>query len=56
MYISDINTTSNDTPETSRITIRGLDKLYGNNTPDPIYTEFEKAKFEVQVSVKYWLN
>ena len=57
VYISDLNTISNGAPgQTSRITIRGLGKLYGNKAPDPIYTEFEKLKFAVQISVKYWLN
>ena len=55
LYISDINTEFTGTVEMPRIFMRGLDKLYGNNTPDPIYTEFEKIKFEARVSVKYWL-
>ena len=38
------------------ITIRGMSSIYGSRATEPIYTEFQKVKFEVQVSVKYLLE
>lgn len=57
IYISDLNTISNSLQgKAPGITIRGMSSIYGSRATDPIYTEFQKVKFEVQVSVKYLLE
>lgn len=57
IYISDINTISNALQgKAPGITIRGMSSIYGSRATEPIYTEFQKVKFEVQVSVKYLLE
>lgn len=57
LYISDVNTISNALQgQTPGIQIRGMSSLYGSRAADPIYTEFQKVKFEVQVNVKYLLE
>lgn len=57
IYISDGNTISNALQgQTPGISIRGMSSLYGSRAADPIYTEFQKVRFEVEVSVKYILE
>lgn len=57
IYISDVNTASNVLQgQTQGIRIRGMASLYGNKAENPIYKEFQKVKFEVQVNVKYQLE
>ncbi|MCO5241840.1 MAG: SIMPL domain-containing protein [Chitinophagaceae bacterium] len=57
IYISDGNTISNALQgQTPGVRIRGISSLYGSRAADPIYTEFQKVKFEVEVSVKYILE
>src|SRR5690606_10267446 len=57
LYISDVNTISNALQgQTPGVQIRGMSSIYGNRATDPIYTEFQKVKFEVQVNVKYVLE
>ena len=36
--------------------MRGYASLYGSKAENPIYTEFQKVKFEVQVNAKYQLE
>lgn len=56
IYISDVNTVANALQGRGPgIQIRGLSSLYGSRAADPIYTEFQKVKFEVEVNVKYVL-
>ncbi|WP_304344666.1 SIMPL domain-containing protein [Chryseobacterium koreense] len=57
IYISDVNTVSNALQgQVPGVRIRGMASLYGNKAENPIYTEFQKVKFEVQVNVKYQLE
>jgi uncharacterized protein YggE len=57
LYISDISTISNALQgQAPGIRVRGMSSIYGNRTADPIYTEFQKVKFEVQINVKYVLE
>lgn len=57
IYISDSNTIANALQgQAPGIKIRGMSSIYGNRAEDPIYTEFQKVKFEVQVNVKYLLE
>jgi uncharacterized protein YggE len=57
IYISDVNTIANALQgQAPGIRIRGLSTLYGSRAADPIYTEFQKVKFEVEVNVKYLLD
>lgn len=57
LYISDINTMSNALQgQAPGVQIRGMSSIYGNRATDPIYTEFQKVKFEVQVNIKYALE
>jgi uncharacterized protein YggE len=57
LYISDVNTISNALQgQAPGIQIRGMSSLYGSRAADPIYTAFQKVKFEVQVNVKYVLE
>lgn len=58
IYISDVNTTSNALQgQAPGILIRGISSnIYGSRAADPIYTEFQKVKFEVEVNVKYVLE
>lgn len=57
LYISDINTISNALQgQTPGVRISGMSSIYGSRAADPIYTEFKKVKFEVQVNVKYILE
>lgn len=57
LYISDINTISNALQgQVAGIQIRGMSSIYGSRAADPIYTEFQKVKFEVDVNVKYVLE
>lgn len=57
IYISDVNSIANALQgQAPGIRIRGLSSLYGSRAADPIYTEFQKVKFEVEVNVKYLLN
>ncbi len=57
LYISDINTISNALQgQAPGLQIRGLSSIYGSRAAEPIYTEFQKVKFEVQVNVKYVLE
>jgi|SRR5690606_3425409 len=57
LYISDVNTISNAMQgQAPGIQIRGMSTIYGSRAADPIYIEFQKVKFEVQVSVKYVLE
>ena len=57
LYISDINTMSNALQgQAPGVQIRGMTSIYGNRDTDPIYTEFQKVKFEVQVNIKYALE
>ena len=57
LYISDINTMSNALQgQAPGVQIRGMSSISGNRATDPIYTEFQKVKFEVQVNIKYALE
>jgi len=57
LYISDVNTISHALQgQAPGVQIRGVSSIYGNRAADPIYTEFQKVKFEVQVNVKYILE
>jgi uncharacterized protein YggE len=57
IYISDMNTVSNALQgQAPGVQIRGMSNIYGNLAADPIYTEFQKVKFEVQINVKYALE
>ncbi|UOE40253.1 hypothetical protein MTP09_10050 [Chryseobacterium suipulveris] len=57
IYISDVNTVSNALQgQVPGVRIRGMASLYGSKAENPIYTEFQKVKFEVQVNVKYQLE
>lgn len=57
IYISDGNIVSNALQgQAVAIRIRGMSSLYGARAADPIYTEFEKVKFEVEVNVKFLLE
>jgi len=57
LFISDTNSVSNALQgQAPGIKIRGYSSIYGNRAEDPIYTEFQKVKFEVQVNVKYLLE
>lgn len=57
LYISDINTMSNALQgQAPGVQIRGISSIYGNRATEPIYTEFQKVKFEVQVNIKYTLE
>lgn len=57
LYISDVNTMSNALQgQAPGVQIRGMSSIYGNRATDPIYTEFQKVKFEVQVNIKYALE
>lgn len=57
LYISDVKTIANALQgQAPGVTIRGMSSIYGNNTSVPIYTEFNKVKFEVEVNVKYALE
>ena len=55
--LCDINTISNALQgQAPGVQIRGMSSIYGSRASDPIYTEFKKVKFEVQVNVKYILE
>jgi uncharacterized protein YggE len=57
LYISDVNTISNALQgQAVGIQIRGISSIYGSRASEPIYTEFRKVRFEVQVNVKYILE
>lgn len=57
LYISDVNTMSNALQgQAPGVQIRGMSSIYGNRATEPIYTEFQKVKFEVQVNIKYALE
>ena len=57
LFISDVNTISNALQgQVPGIQIRGMSSIYGSRATEPIYTEFQKVKFEVQVNVKYVLE
>ena len=57
LYISDINTISNALQgQAPGVVMRGYASLYGSKAENPIYTEFQKVKFEVQVNAKYQLE
>jgi uncharacterized protein YggE len=57
LYISDISTIPNALQgQAPGIQIRGMSSIYGNRAADPVYTEFQKVKFEVQINVKYVLE
>lgn len=57
IYISDGNTVSNALQgQTPGVRIRKMSGLYGSGAADPIYTEFQKVKFEVEVNVRYVLE
>jgi hypothetical protein len=54
MYISDNNTISNALQgKAAGIQIRGASALYGSRAPEPILVDFQKIKFEGQVTVKF---
>lgn len=57
IYIADGNAISNALQgQTPGVRIRGVSSLYGARAAEPMYTEFEKVKFEAAVSVKYILE
>lgn len=57
LFISDENTISNSLQgKAAGIQIRGMSSIYGSRATEPIYTEFQKIKFEVQINVKYVLE
>jgi uncharacterized protein YggE len=58
LYISDTNSISNELQgQSPGVRIRGMSSnIYGSRAADPIYTEFQKVKFEVEVTVKYVLE
>ncbi|MHC5310546.1 SIMPL domain-containing protein [Myroides sp. LJL116] len=57
IYISDDNSISNALQgQALGITIRGMSSLYGAKSIEPMYTEFQKIKFEAEVNVKYILE
>jgi hypothetical protein len=57
IYISDINSISNALQgQAPGVQIRGMSSIYGARASNPIYTEFQKVKFEVEVNVKYILE
>lgn len=57
LFISDVNTISNALQgQAPGIIVRGMGNIYGARATEPIFTEFQKIKFEVQVNVKYVLE
>jgi uncharacterized protein len=57
LYISYTNTISNALQgEAPGFQMRGMSNIYGNRAAEPIYTEFQKVKFEVQVNIMYALE
>lgn len=57
IYISDVNSVTNALQgQAPGLRIRGMSSLYGSKAENPIYTEFQKVKFEVEVNVKYILE
>lgn len=57
LYISDGNSISNELQgQAQGIIIRGMSSLYGARGSEPIFIEFDKMKFGVQVNVKYELE
>ncbi len=57
IYISDANSISNALQgQAPGLKIRGMSSIYGSRAENPIYTEFQKVKFEVEVNVKYILE
>jgi len=57
IFITDSTTTllSNLQGQVAGIQIRGASSLYGNRATEPILVNFQKLKFEAQVSVKFIL-
>jgi len=57
IYISDVNSISNALQgQALGVKIRGMSSIYGSKSESPIYTEFQKVKFEVEVKIKYILE
>lgn len=58
LHISDMNTDANALQgKAAGIQVRGMSSLYGSRANnEPIFIDFQKIKFEVQVSVKYLLD
>lgn len=57
IYISDVNSISNALQgQAPGVKIRGMSSIYGSKSESPIYTEFQKVKFEVEVNIKYILE
>jgi uncharacterized protein YggE len=55
--ISDKVKLTNGSPgATAGFTIRGVSSMYGSRAADPMFTEFKKMKFEVEVEVNYVLE
>ncbi len=57
LFISDSNTIANALQgQAPGVVIRGYASIYGNKAENPILTEFQKVKFEVQVNTKSQLE
>jgi len=58
LYVSDTETIQNALQgQAPGLVIRGASSIYGFRASEqPIYTEFQKVRFEVQVNVKYLLD
>ncbi|HAR73129.1 MAG TPA: SIMPL domain-containing protein [Flavobacteriaceae bacterium] len=57
IYISDTNTISNTLQgQTQGLKIRGMSNISLNKAEEPIHSEFQKIRFEVQVDAKYILE
>src|SRR5690554_5844341 len=56
LYISDNNSVTNSAQGNVLGYDFGLSNIYGNRSTGPLYVEFEKLQFEVQVDVKYALE
>ena len=51
LFISDSNTIANALQgQAPGVVIRGYASIYGNKAENPILTEFQNVKFEVQVN------
>ena len=54
IFISDINSTSNLLQgKVAGVQIRGSSSLYGSRAPEPMLIDFQKIKFESQVTVRF---
>jgi len=57
LFISDSNSVANALQgQVVGVKIRGYSSLYGSSAESPIFSEFQKIKFNVEVNVKYQLD